>query len=177
MLGVRCGAYYLLNYSPYFSHSVLIVKNYFHYLQNPVVVRVCGVFVVGGGGIVWSIMENKILIGVSPPGTEDTQGQGAVSSGGTGHNARGAGRPPGAPNRYTADVRQMVLAALDAVGGQQYLQRQALANPAIFLSLVARTMPVKVTGDPDHPIEVNVAVTVVGDMRSSLRSRLFENGE
>lgn len=49
-------------------------------------------------------------------------------------------RPPegsrkGIPNKITADVRAMILAALDRVGGQDYLAEQATANPKAFMSL------------------------------------------
>lgn len=35
----------------------------------------------------------------------------------------------------------MIHAALQAVGGQKYLQKQAIDNPAAFLTLVGKTVP------------------------------------
>lgn len=35
----------------------------------------------------------------------------------------------------------MVLGALDAAGGEEYLTRQAKENPPAFLSLVGKTLP------------------------------------
>ena len=57
-------------------------------------------------------------------------------------------RPKGSPNKVTADLRAMVLGALEDAGGQAYLARQAEDNPAAFLSLVGKCMPrdVQVTG-------------------------------
>src|SRR3954452_8994128 len=66
-------------------------------------------------------------------------------------------RPPGGsrkgvPNKISADVRAMVLAALDRAGGENYLLEQATANPRAFLSLVGRILPTQVTGKDDAPL-------------------------
>ena len=60
---------------------------------------------------------------------------------------RGGSRK-GKPNKVTADLRAMILGALDAAGGQDYLQRQAVENPNAFLTLVGKTLPKEITG-PD----------------------------
>lgn len=52
-----------------------------------------------------------------------------------------AGRPRGTPNRVTADLRHMVLEALDEAGGTSYLVRQAQENPQAFLALLAKCLP------------------------------------
>ena len=51
------------------------------------------------------------------------------------------GRKKGTPNKYTMDVRLMILKALDKVGGVDYLQGQAHENPAAFMSLIGKTLP------------------------------------
>jgi hypothetical protein len=51
------------------------------------------------------------------------------------------GRQAGTPNKLSADVRAMILAALDRAGGEDYLVQQATANPRAFLSLIARLVP------------------------------------
>src|SRR5215213_462372 len=66
-------------------------------------------------------------------------------------------RPPGGsrkgiPNRIAADVRAMVLAALDRVGGQDYLAQQAHDNPRAFLSLLGRLIPTQLTGPGDKEL-------------------------
>src|SRR4051812_1004826 len=53
----------------------------------------------------------------------------------------GLGRPKGVPNKITTDVKAMILGALDKVGGQEYLARVAVENPAPFLALLARLLP------------------------------------
>jgi hypothetical protein len=66
-------------------------------------------------------------------------------------------RPPGGsrkgiPNKITADVRAMILAALDRAGGEDYLLAQAHDNPRAFLSLLGRILPTQVTGKDDAPL-------------------------
>ena len=48
------------------------------------------------------------------------------------------GRQKGTPNKISADVRAMVLAALDRAGGENYLLAQAHDNPKAFLTLLGR---------------------------------------
>ncbi len=60
----------------------------------------------------------------------------------------GMGRPKGALNKVGSDVRLMVLQALNAAGGIDYLLAQAWkANPAAFLALVGKLIPAKVEAD------------------------------
>ena len=61
----------------------------------------------------------------------------------------GPGRPKGAPNKVTAQLKEMILAALDKAGGEQYLLTQANANPTAFLTLIGKVLPLQVSGDPD----------------------------
>ena len=56
------------------------------------------------------------------------------------------GSRKGIPNRITADVRAMILAALDRVGGEDYLAEQATANPKAFMNLLGRIIPTQLTG-------------------------------
>jgi len=56
------------------------------------------------------------------------------------------GRVKGTPNKLTGAVRELILAALDGVGGQAYLERQAEQNPAAFLTLLGKVLPLQVNG-------------------------------
>ncbi len=58
----------------------------------------------------------------------------------------GGGSRKGVPNKVTADLREMIKGALDAVGGQRYLEKQASDNPTAFLTLVGKTLPKELTG-------------------------------
>lgn len=65
----------------------------------------------------------------------------------------GAGRPKGVPNKITGAVKDMILAALDGAGGAKYLQRQATENPAAFMTLVGKVLPLQLTGEGGGPIQ------------------------
>jgi hypothetical protein len=56
------------------------------------------------------------------------------------------GRAAGTPNKMTGAVRELILAALDGVGGQAYLERVAEQNPAAFLTLLGKVLPLTVQG-------------------------------
>jgi hypothetical protein len=71
------------------------------------------------------------------------------------------GRVKGTPNRLTASLKDMILSALDDVGGRDYLARQAAESPTAFLALVGKVLPLQVTGDKDNPITLEV-ITGVG---------------
>ena len=64
------------------------------------------------------------------------------------------GRPKGVPNKVNGDLKQMILGALDAAGGIDYLTKQATENPKAFLTLIGRVLPLQVTGEDGGPIEV-----------------------
>jgi len=53
----------------------------------------------------------------------------------------------------TADLRAMILGALDDAGGREYLTEQATLNPAAFMTLLGKVLPLQLTGDPDHPVQ------------------------
>lgn len=61
--------------------------------------------------------------------------------------AAGRGRPKGAPNKTTAAVKDMILAALAKKGGAKYLEEQADANPTAFLTLIGKLIPLDVKTD------------------------------
>lgn len=54
------------------------------------------------------------------------------------------GRKRGTPNRATKALRDMVLEALDAAGGVDYLRDVATADPATFCRLLLKLMPQEV---------------------------------
>jgi hypothetical protein len=62
------------------------------------------------------------------------------------------GRRAGTPNKLTADVKAMILSALDQAGGVEYLLMQARENPTAFLTLVGKVLPMTVSGDPNAPM-------------------------
>ena len=76
---------------------------------------------------------------------------------GTRPPAAGQGRKVGTPNKITGDVKAMILAALDKVGGAEYLYRQAEANPGAFMTLVGKVLPTTLSGDPVNPVAVSIS--------------------
>lgn len=56
------------------------------------------------------------------------------------------GSRKGIPNKVSGDLRAMIMGALDAAGGQAYLQKQADENPNAFMALIGKTLPKEVTG-------------------------------
>jgi hypothetical protein len=69
----------------------------------------------------------------------------------------GMGRPKGSANKVQADVKAMILGALEQAGGQQYLAEQAEANPAAFMSLVGKVLPKDVRAEVSGAIELVLA--------------------
>lgn len=67
--------------------------------------------------------------------------------GGKNPGARGRGRPKGSPNKTTAAVKDMILAALDKAGGEDYLLTQSEENPTAFLTLIGKVLPLDVNNN------------------------------
>lgn len=74
----------------------------------------------------------------------------------------GGGSRKGVPNKLTADLKAMILGALDKAGGEKYLLTQAQTNPNAFLTLVGKVLPMTVAGDPNNPLAVVTKVALVG---------------
>jgi hypothetical protein len=75
-----------------------------------------------------------------------------VPSRGSKKGERRGGRKKGTPNKITAELKDMIRAALDEAGGVDYLKKQALEEPAAFLSLLGKTLPKEVTGAGGKPL-------------------------
>jgi hypothetical protein len=52
----------------------------------------------------------------------------------------GAGRPKGAKNKTTIQLREAILAALDKVGGEEYLAKLAIAFASLLGKILAHTL-------------------------------------
>lgn len=79
----------------------------------------------------------------------------------------GMGRPKGAVNKSTAAIKEMLLASLDSVGGQEYFMRQAEENPNAYMSLIGKIIPAEVknqiTGLDGGPVQHSVKVSFGDD--------------
>jgi len=65
------------------------------------------------------------------------------------------GSRKGKPNKVTKALKDMILGALDDAGGQEYLKRQARKrNPAPFMALVGKVLPMQITGEDGGPLQI-----------------------
>lgn len=71
-----------------------------------------------------------------------------------------SGRKKGTTNKFTADIKQMVIDALNNKGGVTYLEEQADKNPTAFIGLIGKTLPLTLATDPNKPLEHNVSITI-----------------
>jgi hypothetical protein len=83
--------------------------------------------------------------------------------GAKGGKRTGAGRPKGSLDKGNALIREMIVSALDGVGGVDYLKTTARSHPAAFLSLLGKVMPVQLEGSGGAPIKSESTVTLSPD--------------
>ncbi len=75
---------------------------------------------------------------------------------------RGAGRPPGTPNKTTAALKEAILMAAETVGSDGkgkdalvgYCVFLAKEEPKSFAQLLGKVLPMQVTGEDGGPIKV-----------------------
>jgi hypothetical protein len=67
----------------------------------------------------------------------------------------GPGRPKGATNKATKELKEMILGALDQAGGVEYLTQRANdpRTASAFLSLIGKVLPMQVTGEGGGPVQ------------------------
>jgi hypothetical protein len=70
------------------------------------------------------------------------------------------GRQKGTPNKVSGALKDAILEAAERAGGEGgtvgYLQTQATANPAQFLTLLGKVLPLQVTGGDGGPVVVEI---------------------
>ena len=68
------------------------------------------------------------------------------------------GRQKGTPNKLPSDLKQAILMAAEAAGGDGgmvgYLTLQAQENPGPFMSLLGKVLPMQVTGEDGGALKV-----------------------
>ena len=80
-----------------------------------------------------------------------------------GEKKPGQGRPKGMLNKNNQAIRDMIAAALDQVGGVDYLAARAIdpKTASAFLSLVGKVMPIQVTGGDGDAIKTITRLEIV----------------
>jgi len=75
---------------------------------------------------------------------------------GIGKGTPGPGRKKGVPNKVTGELKDMILGALDAAGGVDYLTERATdpRTASAFLTLVGKTLPMTVKGPGENGAHV-----------------------
>nr|DAT53543.1 MAG TPA: crossover junction endodeoxyribonuclease [Bacteriophage sp.] len=71
------------------------------------------------------------------------------------------GRPKGVPNKMTMAVKEMVLKALNELGGVEYLKSIAQIEPRAFVTLLSKCIPNEVTGKDGKDLVPSGGVLVV----------------
>src|SRR6516162_5383859 len=64
----------------------------------------------------------------------------------------GRGRELGSKNKLSSQVKEMILAALDQVGGVDYLVKRAQDQPVAFMALLGKVLPLTIQNQPE-PVE------------------------
>ena len=79
--------------------------------------------------------------------------------------AKTGGRQKGTPNKTTALLKDAILQAAEAAGDREgmvgYLTKQAKANPAAFMTLLGKVLPMQIAGDPDNPLHTITTIELV----------------
>lgn len=75
------------------------------------------------------------------------------------------GKPKGAVNKSTKELKEMILGALDQSGGVEYLVERANdpRTASAFLSLIGKVLPMTVAGDTDNPLVIQTIQRVIID--------------
>lgn len=84
-----------------------------------------------------------------------------------GEGKPGPGRPKGSVNKTTALLKDAILQAARKAGGNtedgivNYLETQAIENPAPFMSLLGKVLPMQLANADGE--NLNITVTIGGD--------------
>lgn len=57
------------------------------------------------------------------------------------------GRQKGTPNKVNTDIKNIVIQALNEIGGVSYLKVQSELNPVAFMGLVGKVLPLQIKND------------------------------
>jgi hypothetical protein len=74
----------------------------------------------------------------------------------------GKGRPPGALNKQTKEIKEMLMQSLEDAGGADYFRQLAESNSSAYASLLGKIIPAEVknqiTGADGGPVQHSIKV-------------------
>jgi len=73
---------------------------------------------------------------------------------------KSGGRQKGAMNKNTAEIRDLILKALDKAGNDEYLYQQSIENPVAFMGLIGKILPKQVDLDANVNGNLNISKIV-----------------
>lgn len=75
------------------------------------------------------------------------------------------GKPKGAVNKTTGQLKEMILQALNQSGGVDYLVERANdpKTAAAFLTLIGKVLPMTIAGDKENPLVIQKIERVIVD--------------
>ncbi len=85
-----------------------------------------------------------------------------------------AGRKVGDSNLLTRDIREMILGALSAGGGQHWLEQQMGDNPVAFMGLVGKIIPQQIDATIRRELPMMTREDIVA-LLESVRGRVIEH--
>lgn len=95
-----------------------------------------------------------------------------------GNGKPGPGRPKGVPNKFTLGLKEAILRAADEAGGSggvvEYLTLQAHENPAAFMGLLGKVLPMQVNHGGEVPV---TTIRIVGPLTDAADSGTDEESE
>jgi hypothetical protein len=80
---------------------------------------------------------------------------------------RGKGRKKGSQNKNTQEIKSMIMAALDKVGGEAYFVNQAIENPVAFLGLIGKILPKEIAAELNGNMNISSITRTIIDPKFS----------
>jgi hypothetical protein len=88
-----------------------------------------------------------------------------------GRSGNPRGRPAGTQNKFSGELKEMILTALSNAGGVAYLTKQATESPGHLLTLVGKVLPLQVTGENGKPLIPAGGVQIVFTQQPGAENR------
>lgn len=70
------------------------------------------------------------------------------------------GRKKGTPNKTTKALKDAILEAYERAGGVEYLETIARLDPRTFVGLLAKVLPMQITGAGEGPVRIEVVTGI-----------------